>query len=554
MESSKPEARAVGRRDQLLRVILIAACLLGAFEAMASMMRWRTQRSELRELLRGPEEGSGFARVSQRIGLERTHHHAQLIATRALVYDAMTGGESLSGSLDASVARLSEAQRLALEVLRQQPNSWEASMFLGAATYLEWSFRSDRRLYVESKAWEQPLLKAVEEARGKREPRRFLVTAYLETWEALSPEKRASAFDLVRDTFRDDVDAFIGLAEVWIEVAGDRALEVMPDSPRVWKHLAVTYARVNDWESFRLAHSRYLDVWEQQLTKDLDEAEERLRLGDLSTSRDMCLRVLVDAPRDGRFAPLATRALEIFPPGLHGLRNTEKLREWLDWALDLSTVSVVPFSPQTLGRLTDSIGDLDAPSGALAALIGKDAYRTGRYERLDESKQSKAWGRFLIVKSKWLLERNEVAAADEALDDVHHSLHGSSGYWLARQRVARAAADLQGLAVANERLASLQKRRWEIDEWRELVARKIIEVYPEPLPQALSTLKIEVEPKPGAGAVIAIVWDGSEIDTQTVMKREVLEVQLKIDPKPHLLELRTLAGSQFNPGRVWIEG
>ncbi len=552
MNSPKSEASA-GRREVALRALLIVVCLLGTFEALASMMRWRTQRSELLELLEGPEKSADFDVVSQRVGLERTAHHGQLIVARALVYDAMTGGENLSGGLEASVARLTEARRLALEVLQQQPNSWEASMFLGAATYLEWSFRSDRRLYSESKAWEEPLLKAVEEASGKREPRRFLVTAYLETWDALSPAKRAFAFDLVRDTFRDDTDAFVGLASVWIDVAGDRALEVMPDRPRVWKQLEVSYAGANNWPAFSRAHQRYLEVLEQKLKRDLDEAENHLQFGDLAASRDKCLQVLIAAPRDGRFAPLVVRALDIFPPGLHGLMSTDKLREWLDWALELNTVSVVPFGPKTLGRLTDSIGELDAPTGALAALVGKDAYRTARYEKLEDAKWSKPWGRVLIAKTKWLLERGEVAAASKALDDVHRSLHDSVGYWLARQRVARAAADSQGLAVADDKLASLQKLSWDIAEWRKVGNRQILELYPEPLPQATSTLNIEVESAPGPGVVVGIIWDGSEVASQAVVGRDVIAVRLKIDPKPHLLELRALAGSRFDTGRVWIE-
>ncbi|MEM7583799.1 MAG: hypothetical protein AAF560_10500 [Acidobacteriota bacterium] len=552
-DEAAPEVRPQGRRELTVRLIVIVACLLGAIGALAQMVHWRSLRSELQSVVQGGAESNEEAQeLSQRIALERTGHHAQLIVARALVYDAMIGGENLAGGLEASVEQLKEARSLAVDVLRQHPNSWEASMFLGAATYLEWSFQTDRRLYSEAKSWELPLLEAIEAAPGKREPRRFLVTAYLETWEALSPAKRDAAFELVRTTFQRDLDAFIGLASVWIEVAGDRALEVMPDQPRVWKALEAVYARANDWETFGLAHSRHLDALEQQLSRELDEAEDRLRLGDLRSSRDMCLRVLAAAPRDGRFAPLAIRALEMYAPGLHGLMSTQELKEWLDWALELSTISIVPFSPRVMGRLTDSIGELDAATGALAALIGEDTYRTDRYEKLEERKRSEPWGRFLIAKSRWLVERDEVAAADRALDDVHRAFHTTVGYWLARQRVARAAADLRGLAEANERLADLQRLEWDATEWRPKGKRHVVELYPEPLPRAASTLSLELQAEPGTGAVAAVVWDGREVAHRTVRGRTVVEVELEIDPKPHLLEVRPLAGARITPGRIWI--
>ena len=550
-----------------LRFVLSALCVLLAAEALANIARWRANRDELQQLL--GESASEAEDVIRRVGFERTEHHAQLITARALVYEVLApvgdpdtpvaGRPSVGRPAvgkprgDATaVERLARARELALAVLRQQPNSWQASMFLGAATYLEWSLRSDRRLYTAADQWEAPLLKAREEARGKPEPRRFLVSAYLETWAALSPEKKQFAAELLRETLREDPGTFARLAPVWLEVAGsrERALEIIPDQPAAWQMLERTYAAAKDWESFSLARRRYLDALERDLERQLEEAAERLRLGDLRHSRSICLTVVVSAPREGRFAGLVTRALDIYPPGLHGLRAIGPLQEWLNWALELNTISVDPFAPRTLGHLTDAIGELEPSVGALAALVGDDVYRTERYERLADSKRSKEWARFLIAKSRILVERDELVVAERTLGDVHQSMRTSASYWLARQRWARAAGDLVGLGESQDRLAKIRSREWLPLDWRWRGRRATLELFPALPASGPTKISIKINKAPEKGAVVALFWDGSIVDLRSVEARDAIELTVQIEPRPHLLELRSLAGGEVYPGRV----
>ena len=553
MEERKPEDRAAGQTtswlDSLPRTVILILCLGLTVQALGTVATWRSNRVELRDLL-SESEREDRDQVIQRVLYERSPHHAQLIAARSLVYDVLASSDEDSSAKAKAASRLPRARELARAVLSAQPNSWQASMFLGAATYLEWSLDSDRRLFTHAEDWEQPLLKAVREARGKPEPRRFLATAYLETWAALSKEKRTFAYELLKQTFSEDAEAFDRLAPAWIDVAGDRALEAMPDRPRAWSVLTRTYAEAKDWSAFSQAHNQYLDSLERQLGRDLEEAEARLKFGELRRSRTKCLGVVVAAPRDTRFVRLAIRALELYAPGLHGLREVDKLTEWLSWALELSAISVEPFPPKVIGRLTDAIGDLRPSTGAHAALLGDDIYHMERYERLEDSKRSRDWAPFLIAKSRWLVERGELNAAAVALDQVFRPAQVTADYWLARERVARAEADLVTLGQARDQLAELRKREWEFDAWQTRGHQARLKLYPEPVDSSPARLIVEILDAPVHGAAVGVYWDGAPIAVLPVAKGEPLLLDLEIEEKLHLLELHSLAGGQVYPGRV----
>lgn len=550
---SDPTAARGGRssyRERVVRWAILGLCLALSFQALGTVATWRSNRDELTRLLaESPRDDRD--EVIRRVAYERSPHHAQLIAARSLVYDVLTleGGDAARAASPAA-ERLGRARELALAVLREQPNSWQASMFVGAATYLEWSLAADRRLYTEAARWEEPLLRAVREARGKPEPRRFLATAYLETWAALSPEKKSQAHELLKKTFSEDPEAFDRLAPAWIEVAGDRAIEVMPDRPEAWAVLRRTYADAVDWRAFAEAHGHYLDSLERKLQADLDEAEERVRLGELRRSRTICLGVVAAAPRSARFAGQVTRALEIYPPGLHGLRLSHELREWLDWILEMSSVGVETFPARALGRLTDAIGDLEPPVAAHAALIAGDIYRMERYERLEDSKRGRVWAPFLVAKADWLIERGELAAAGRTLDQVFKPARLRADYWLVRERLARADADLVMLGEARERLAELRRRRWMLEDWQALGHHAKLVLYPDLEAGAEPGLLVEIVQAPQRGAVVEVFLDGEPVAVRPVAVGRSLALELPLEPKLHLLELRFLAGGQIYPGEV----
>ena len=574
-EPGRQETQSDPWRDRLLRAALFALCLLLSAEALAIVSRWRANRDMLSEILsrsanedvsqapsgepteivRTPTAGEtgdktdDITAAIRRVAFERTPHHAKLTVARTLVYQAMTAGDG--GSPEAG-EHLPVARELALEVLSQQPNSWQALMFQGAATYLEWSLRSDRRLYTAAAQWEQPLLAAMEQARGQPEPRRFLAAAYLETWPALSEAKKALALELLKALFREDAGSFDRLGPVWLEVAGDleSALAVIPDQASPWRTLEASFAQKREWDLFSMARRRYLKALRRQLSEELEEAAERLRLGDLGGARQMCLAVVVNAPRDGTFADLVSRALELYPPGLHGRRMKDTLKSWLHWALELDAIGKEPFSPRAIRRLTDAIGELDPPTGALAALIADDALHVERYKKLADTTQRKEWAPFLIAETGWLIERQnpeDLEAAVRALGDVHRSARASAAYWSARRQLARATGDLSDLATADQRLAELRSDQWRVSDWRWQGRQATLKLHAA---GRGTGLELTIARTPPRGAVAELIWDGSSIAMRPVKSRQTIELAVDVTPGPHLLELRSLAGGEIEPGEV----
>jgi hypothetical protein len=223
------------------------------------------------------------------------------------------------------------------------------------------------------------------------------------------------------------------------------------------------------------------------------------------------------------------------------------LDAWLRWALELSAVDVDPLKPKVLRRLTDAVGDLDPPTGALAALVADDTYHILRYEKLEDSKLRSEWAPFLIAKTRWLIERDDLAAASRALNDVHRSARSSSAYWLARYRLARATGDLSDAATCEQRLADFQARQWRPSQWLVRGPRLVLELYPEVRSRGLS---ITIGEAPDSGAVAELVIDGAAVAVRPVASGEAVELTMELEPTPHLLELRSLAGGEIRPGPV----
>ncbi|MCP4655647.1 MAG: hypothetical protein GY856_09535 [bacterium] len=535
--------------DKIVRLCLIGLCLLLSLAAFDGFRDWQVNRVELVALLRDSGLDVRNEAVIDRVQRERTPHHAKMLAARALVYDVLTDVPATAAAGDSPADRLPAVRKLARQVLGTQPNSWQAAMLLGAATYLERSLNRDRRLVTAAAEWEEPLLRAVREAPGRDEPRRFLVAAYLEVWPYLSPEKKDFARRLLRESFAEDPHAFRRLVPAWLEVAEDvdDAFAPIPERPDAWLYLEYTYAERREWDRFCLAHRRRLNSLMRQLEERLDEAAERLRLGDFYHGRSLLLRVISTAPRDLRFAPIVTRALERYPAGLHGLASTERLRGWLRWALELSTVSLNPLPPRIVGRLAGAAGRLDPPEAALAALIAGEIHHAERLERLTDTLTIEAWAPYLIAKSQWLLERDQPAQAAATLELVDRASRKRMAFWLASERLARARGELVDLAEAQRRLASFRSREWPALVWQWRGNRTLLWLLPE---APAAGLAVGLNDVPPTGAVVELRWDGRTVALQPVYADQDLELRLDVDTRPHLLELRMLAGGQVYPGRV----
>lgn len=534
------------------RLGAIVLCLLLAGSAAAHFVGWRQARGGLLETLASAGLDGRDRQAFLRVSRERTPDHARLAAARALVDDVLNLTPEDAGAIaQQRIARLAVARDLARQALRAQPG-WEASMLLGATVYLERSLTADPRLFTSHADWEVPMRRAVEETAGRLEPRRLLAAAYLECWPALSEDKKAYARALMQELFRRSPRAFTRLAPAWIEAAPSRAaaFELVPDQPQAWEQLAQIYAGRRDWESFREAHARRLDALERRLGEDLDEVEKRLRLGDLENSRTLCHQVIAGAPASRRFVPLAVRALELYPPGLQSARWLGPFREWRRFALSLDALGLEPLTPRALNRLNDAIGDLRSPEAAHAALIAGDRYRVRQAEQLSGSRSGEEWAPFLIARARRQLDQDLEEAA-RTLSQVGPAARSGVFYWRLQRDLARARGDRARLAAAEEELRALCAREWSALKWRLRGSRASLELLPA---SAAAGLVLELLPDAPTGAVVEVLWDGEVVVVQPARRGREILLSVAVEPRPHLLEVRTLAGGAVSPVGVRLRG
>ncbi len=125
---------------------------------------------------------------------------------------------------------------------------------------------------------------------------------------------------------------------------------MIPAEPEAWSDLERIYGDKRAFGALAAAHEKRLAALEARLEARYAEAAERIRLGDFFRSRSLLLKNVVEAPPSRRFAPHVAKALELYPPGLHGLTSVTELRAWLDWLLDLDRLGLHPIGSQGGGK------------------------------------------------------------------------------------------------------------------------------------------------------------------------------------------------------------
>ncbi len=558
---SAPESSArptVARWLRATRLGLICLAVLLISAALYGHVQWRQERAALLRLLIASDLENQDV-VAKRVAHELTAHHARLIVARALVYAVLDNAAAKPGEARPLEPRRAQeqlvaARELAATTLETQPNSWQATMLLGATLYLERALLQDRRLYTAAADWELPLHQAMDDASGKAEPRRFLLAAYLEVWPNLSAEKKALTRQLLAQAFAEDPEAIDRLLPTWLAVARrtEEAFQPIPERPDAWRRIVRAYELQLAWPRFCAAYERYLDALEHDLQARLAEAEERLALGDYYNGRSMLLRVILEAPIDRRFAPIVTRALGRYPPGLHALSSTQALEQWLDWALELHSISGSSLPPLIVSRLAGAAGQLAPPKAALAALVGGEQTYADQLERLADSLSQSAWAPYLIAKANRWLAANQPVKAMAVLDQVDSlSRRDLVLYALARQRAAQANGDLAALAEAEKQLVRFRARAWQAQDWRWQGREASLLMLPE---APAKRLTFDLNQVPQAGAVVVVGWDGAVVARRSVMPGERITLDLMIDTSLHRLELKALAGGgKLFPGKVLVE-
>lgn len=538
-----------------LRGIAVVSLLLVAGWALA---RPAGTESDRREVLRA-FESTGELRIppemADRLASEPDPMRLRVLLARRLVtaeVDPARLAEITRRAPDlrteARVERLDRAREYALEVLRERPAAWDAAMLLGASTYLARSTARDPRLFRDQRGWEGPLELAWQLAPTEPETGRFLVTAYLELWPALSETKRRRARTLLTEAFTDP-STFRRLVGAWLDVAGDRreAFEAIPDEPHAWATLVDLYARQRDWPAYLEARSRWLDALTTGLEETLEEAGRRLAEGYPERARDLYLGALRQAQPSGRHAPLVRAVLRETPAGAPSQTTAAAARDWLLWALRRGAFEEAPFEPRLVDRLAGLAGPLEPHHEAHAALAARRIEEAERIERRTALAWHEDWVPYLIARSRDLLDRGAVAGAREALDQAHRSARDLPSYWLARRRVAQAAADTRARLEAEQRLTALTASSWPPMAWRFRDGRASMELSSAADAQGLELGFLEA---PSEGAVIEVRLDGEIVDWAEVVTGLRLEVDRPLAAGLHHLEVRSLAGGAVRPGEV----
>ncbi len=534
----------------------LGLALAGIGLSLVTVVQDRALRNAREESYRWLER-AGVTRDASALGREPDPERVRLRAARAVLAAELDPGRHQGvepgRAARESAERMQEAARQAREILARRPASWEASMVLGAATYLGWAQSRDPRLFQRYREWEAPLEAALRLAPARREPTRFLAAAYLEVWPALSPAKRRTAHGLLAEVFRDpeDLGRLIG---PWLDTAADRreAFSVLPDDPAAWEKVSQTYIQRGDLDGFAAARERQEETLLSRLHRDLLAADRLRARGDVGEARSLYLSVATRARPEARYLGLLEQALERCPPGPVRGDTAELLEPHLARALERCQFSGCDLKPAALKRLARFIHDQAPPQAALAALYSDDLPRATYYERRTQGLGSEPWGPYLVAKARRLAARERTDEAREALALVHPSWRNRALFWEASSEVAMAAGDPGRAAQARERLASLCQRSWPATAWtwRSGVAR--LEMVLDRPAQGIAVALDEV---PANGSVVELRLDGAALAGFPVRPGaagplSTLRAMTPLRRGIHILELATRDGGRVLPGGV----
>lgn len=474
--------------------------------------------------------------------------------------------------------RMAGAARRAAAVLADRPAAWDAHMILGAATYLGWLQERDTHLFTAAARWEEPLATALRLAPARREPARFLASAYLDVWPALSPAKRETARALLAEAFREPDDLRL-LIDRWYEVAhtahpGDldrgraELFSLIPPDPGAWDQVlnALSWRRGQpQWETaWSAAWQRWDAALLGQLRRDTALAEERLAAGDLRAARERFLAVLTRARPDLRYREVLATALKKCPPGPVDQATARRLVPLLSWALDRCLYGECALEPAALRRLARLAGPADTAAEALAAVVAGDLPRAQILERRAGVLWTEEWAPFLAAKAQALAKRGQAVEAREALAQIPRSWQRHPLYWQARLELERAeeggigeTGGTGGTRAAADTLAGLRATAWPGTawEWEGETARLAMLAG-----RATDRLVVELDEAPPAGAVVEVKLDGRSLGALSAPPaasaagpggtRALRLVLGTTGGGLHLLEIRSLEGGRVVPGAV----
>ncbi len=523
--------------------LALTSAALGVAALLVLEERERRQTlSELEAILATYGVSERQPDVLRNLEREPDPHHAELLAGRALLADAL---ETDASQVLSRFGQFPAAQELAERALLHRPAAWQGFLLLGGARYLERSVAQERALITAATEWEYPLEIADQLGPAQAEARRFLTMAYLELWPFLSPEKEERTRAWLSESFRDPA-TFDRTISPWLAVAADldEALDPLPDEVFVWQRVESLLGQQKLWDYWVEAWARGRVALRRQLESMLAEGQARVEGGDLRRGRPLVLLAATQSPPEAGWRDHFEAAFSSVPAGLFTQDAAGQLARWLDWELDRCLYSECQLPPSTTERLAGAISDLPAAVEARVALVKGDLALAEQVERRRGAESPADWAPYYVKKAEALLQRGEVAAARRALGTVPPEWRVSPLFTRASRSVAEFSADGASSDQAAQEWSDHEQTRWRPVQWRtqrgpaggypfirlELVAAK-----------RAPGLEIDLVGEPRDG-VIQVLLDGASLGAFALPAEGPLVISRELTPGLHTLDVVPLGG------------
>ncbi len=534
------------------------ACIVAAILLVAVTWHIRQQRSramsEVGAILEEFGVQRAFPDTARRLMRELDPQWARLRTARILAVESRedpTSDQPSDRTIDLGDRRkrlrqrLETADDLATQVGLERPAVWQASMWKGATTYLRWSIDRDPRLLSQRSRWEKPLLHASELAPGEKQPKRFLSAAYLEVWPALTQEEVETAKIILSTAMEDPavLRAFIG---PWLAQAPDidEAFSIIPDNPGSWSLVRSYLAQSADFSGFIRAHRRWERSVKTEIETLLSEMERHLTGGDPAGARKTVGQIVALAPPDLRYRDSIVRAVTRRPPGSGTQTEVRGSRAWLEWGLEGAMRGFDLMPPVVFERLAAVIDDLPEAQRATALLISGNLIAAEAIERRREDINTEPWAPYCLTKARILISNGNTGGARAIFRKLHRSFRTTPIAEKIAFDLSQDSTDVEPwwLAIPGLTTTEWHPTRWK---WRDRTAW--LDFVPE---EAGNALTITLDVVPSGGAAVEVQLDFRGVWTGAVEPGQEIILDLPIEPGPHTLRIRTLAGGRVIPGKV----
>ena len=544
--SLQPTPRAPSRWSWLARAALTALSGAATLVSIVAYLDWRATQDELIGTARSLGTLDRRPETETLVGRRVHGSDARTTLARILLSEELDrrwledlSAERRSEEIERGLLRLEAAASLARDALAVQPSAWLAHTVAGGANFLLYSRRGDRRVVSQPESWYAHLQVARQLAPSHPDPTRLLAAAQLGNWARLSRRERADARRLLQEAFRNPTT--LGLFfEPWLRVAPslEVALSLVPDTAVSWRVVRDIFHRRSDLERLHAATLRLRAVEPEQLDADLTRGESMIATGE-PTKGSAVLRAVGRALRPSRqHADRLERVVLKLPPGTVGEFDQRWLSPWLDWVADQCLWLECPIAPSAIERMAGWALNLQPEREAELSV-----WATERPARVEvdprEPRSGPTWSRYRLAAARRMAEAGNSAAA-------HALLRRVSSDWASSLPAARARAAL-GLEPERTTGTGPIFPAWTRTGDRHLLPVRVA---------AGDAQLLEIAVGAGApGALVEILVDGELSATELVFPGGSIAPVLPEEPGHHLLELRSIAGSDLRPvTKAEVEG